>query len=323
MTGPADAVLLTGAGWVRAEQAGEDGSWFDPTEYLGPRGWRYLTPATRYVLAAAGLAMKDAGFDPAALPDDQVGVAIGTNFGAAPVVGRFDDVVAAESAAGISPAEAPAFSVNIPASQISMRHGLRAFNLTLTNPVVAGLEAVLTLRSAVRAGRARAGIAGATEERPGPGAAGVVGAPFPGEGAACLVLERAADARDRAAPPGPEVAGGCSVFVGHLGGEPERLAAAVDRAVAPLLEDAAGELPYAPPAGSFPLRDRVDEACRRVAERAGVTLAPVELPGATGQEFTVSAVLQLAGLAAGPGARLVLAVGPHGHLAGVRLRPAP
>jgi hypothetical protein len=54
-----------------------------------------------------------------------------------------------------------------------------------------------------------------------------------------------------------------------------------------------------------------------------VTLAPVELPGATGQEFTVSAVLQLAGLAAGPGAGLVLAVGPHGHLAGVRLRPAP
>ena len=120
-------VLLTGAGRVRAEEVGEGGSWFDPTEHLGPRGWRYLTPATRYVLAAAGLAMKDAGFDPAALPDNQVGVAIGTNFAAAPVVGRFDDVVAEETAAGISPAEAPAFSVNIPASQISMRHALRAF----------------------------------------------------------------------------------------------------------------------------------------------------------------------------------------------------
>ena len=185
-----------------------------------PARWRYLTPATRYVLAASGLAMKDAGFDPAALPDDQVGVAIGTNFAAAPVVGRFDDVVAEESAAGISPAEAPAFSVNIPASQISMRHALRAFNLSLTNPMVAGLEAVLTLRSALQRGRARAGIAGATEERPGPGAARVVGAPFAGEGAACVVLERADDARDRAAPPGPEVAGGFSIFVGHLADAP-------------------------------------------------------------------------------------------------------
>ena len=93
-------MLLTGSGRVRAEEAGEDGSWFDPAEHLGPRGWRYLTPATRYVLAAAALAMKDAGFDPAALADDEVGVAIGTNFAAAPVVGRFDDVVAEETAAG-------------------------------------------------------------------------------------------------------------------------------------------------------------------------------------------------------------------------------
>jgi 3-oxoacyl-[acyl-carrier-protein] synthase II len=319
---PGGAVLLTGSGWVRAEEAGEDGSWFDATEHLGPRGWRYLTPATRYVLAAAGLAMKDAGFDPAALPDDEVGVAIGTNFAAAPVVARFDDVVAAETAAGISPAEAPAFSVNIPASHISMRHQFRAFNLSLTNPMVAGLEAVLTLLAALQQGRARAGIAGATEERPVPGAARAVGAPFAGEGAACLVLERAADARDRAAPPGPEVAGGFSVFVGHLADDPDGLTEAVGKAVGPLLGETTGDLPYAPPAGSFPLRSRVDEAFRRAADRAGVTLAPVELPGHSGQEFTVSPVLQLAGLAAAHGAGLVLAAGPHGHLAGVRLRPA-
>lgn len=323
MTSPAAVVLLTGSGHVRAEAAGEDGSWFDPTEHLGPRGWRYLTPATRYVLAAAALAMKDAGFDPAALADDEVGVAIGTNFAAAPVVGRFDDVVAEETAAGISPAEAPAFSVNIPASQISMRHALRAFNLSLTNPMVAGLEAVLTLRSALLQGRARAGIAGATEERPDPSAARVVGAPFAGEGAACVVLEREADARDRAAPPGPAVADEDRAAAGHLAGAPDQLAAAVAKAVGPLLDGATGELPYAPPAGSFPLRDRVDEACRLAAERAGVTLAPLDLPGSTGQDFTVSAVLQLAGLAAGPGSGLVLAAGPHGHLAGVRLRPAP
>lgn len=321
MTGPAGPVLLTGQGAVRAEAAG-DGSWFDPTAYLGPRGWRYLTPATRYVLAAAQLAMKDAGFDPAALADDEVGVAIGTNFAAAPVVARFDDVVAAETAAGISPAEAPSFSVNIPASQISMRHGLRAFNLTLTNPAVAGLEAVLTLRSALLSGRARAGIAGATEERPDPGAARAVGAPYAGEGACCVVLERATDARERAAPPGPEVAGGFSVFVGHLADRPGELAAAVARLLAALLDGVTGALPYAPPAGSFRLRDRVDEAARDWAGRAGVDLVPLDLPGAGGQDFAVSPVLQLAGLAAGAAGGLVLSAGPHGHLAGVLLRPA-
>jgi 3-oxoacyl-(acyl-carrier-protein) synthase len=316
-----DRVVLTGHGMVRAEAA-DDETWFDAAQYLGPRGWRYLTPATRYVLAAADLAMADARFDPAGIDDDEVGVAIGTNFAAAPVVQRFDEVVAEETAAGISPAEAPAFSVNIPASQISMRHGLRAFNLSLTNPMVAGLEAVLTLRSALLRGRARAGIAGATEERPDAAAAKVVGAPFAGEGACCVLLERATDARERSAPAGPEVVGGFSVFVGHAIDSPEALADAVERQLAALLDGRTGPLPYAPPAGSFPLRDQVDEAFRRWAERAGVELAGVDLPGSTGQDFTVSPVLQLAGLAAEHGHGLVLAVGPHGHLAGVRLRSA-
>lgn len=323
MTPPADdRVVLTGHGAVRAEAAAADGTWFDAAQYLGPRGWRYLTPATRFVLAAADLALADARFDPAGVADEKVGVAIGTNFAAAPVVQRFDDVVAAETASGISPAEAPAFSVNIPASQISMRHGLRAFNLSLTNPMVAGLEAVLTLRSALLHGRARAGIAGATEERPDAAAAQVVGAPFAGEGACCVVLELAADARKRSAPAGPEVVGGFSVFVGQADESPEAFAAAVERQLAELLDGVTGPLPYAPPAGSFKLRDQVDEIFRRWAGPAGVELASVDLPGATGQDFTVSPVLQLAGLAAEHGHGLVLAVGPHGHLAGVLLRRA-
>lgn len=305
MTAP--AVVLTGSGFVHPEVGGPD-PWFDPVPHLGARGWRYLTPATRYVLAAAGLAMADAGFDPASLADEEVGVAIGTNFGAAPVVARFDRIVADEGAAGISPAEAPAFSVNIPASQISMRHGLRAFNLTLTNPVVAGLEAVLTMRTALLRGRALAGIAGAVEERPDDTAAHAVGAATAGEGSCCLVLERAGT--------GPEVAGGFSVFAGISADPAAVLGARLDA----LLAGTPGPLPYAPPAGSFARRDEVDDACRSWAKQAGVELVETELPGADGRDFTVSPLLQLAGLARGPGHGLVLTAGPHGHLAGILLR---
>jgi hypothetical protein len=118
------------------------------------------------------------------------------------------------------------------------------------------------------------------------------------------------------------VVGGFSVFVGRAVDDPEAFADAVQPQLAGLLDGVTGRLPYAPPAGSFPLRDRVDETFRRWAAQVGIEPAGVDLPGATGQDFTVSPVLQLAGLAAGPGHGLVLAAGPHGHLAGVRLRPA-
>lgn len=307
------SVVLSGSAALHADGAEP---WFDPATHLGPRGWRYLTPATRYVLAAAKLAMADARFDPATLPDEQVGVAIGTNFAAAPVVARFDEVVAATGADDISPAEAPSFSVNIPASQISMKHGLRAFNLTLTNPVVAGLEAVLTLRSALLRGRARAGIAGAVEERPDDTAAEALGAGTAGEGVCCLVLERDSDARDRDAPPGPEVLGGFSVFAGS--GPPGRvLGPRLDR----LLAGVTGDVPYAAPGGAFPLRDEVDAACREWAAGAGITLVDQALPGADGRDFTVSPLLRLTGLAAEPGWGLVVAASPHGHVSAVRLGP--
>ncbi|HEY0168568.1 MAG TPA: beta-ketoacyl synthase N-terminal-like domain-containing protein [Jatrophihabitans sp.] len=309
----AATVLLTGAGFVHPEPGGAE-PWFDPVPHLGARGWRYLTPATRYVLAAAGLAMSDAGFHPGSLADEDVGVAIGTNFAAAPVVARFDRIVADEGADAISPAEAPAFSVNIPASQISMRHGLRAFNLTLTNPMVAGLEAVLTMRSALLRGRARAGIAGAVEERPADTAAEAIGAGAAGEGACCVVLERADDAAPRT---GPEVAGGFSVFAAPGLDPVALLGARLDA----LLAGATGPLPYAPPAGSFRLRDQVDDACRSWAKQAGIELLEAELTGADGRDFTVSPLLQLAGLAAAPAGGLVLAASPHGHVAAVLLRP--
>lgn len=319
-----ERVVLTGCGLVCPETEGGDGdgAWFDPVRHLGARGWRYLTPATRYVLAAAQLAMTDARFDPGTMADDDVGVVIGTNFAAAPVVGRFDEVVATGGADDLSPAEAPNFSVNIPASQISMRHGLRAFNLSLTNPIVAGLEAVLTLRTALGWGRARAGIAGGTEDRPDGGAAQAVGAPSASEGACCVILERAADARERGAPAGPEVADGFSVFLGKAVDDPGLLADAVGSRLAMILDGVTGPVAYAPPAGSFLLRDQVVEACTRWAAGAGVELTRLDLLGAAGHHFTVSPLLQLVGLAAEHGPALVLATSPHGHIAGVHLRPA-
>jgi hypothetical protein len=279
------------------------GDWFDPVVRLGRRGWRYQTPATRYLLAAAGAALAEAGLDPALLPPDSTGVAVGTNFAAKPVVGRLDDMVRAEGAEWLSPAEAPNFSVNMAASHVSMKYAMRAFNLTLTDPVVAGLAAVLTLTTAIRRGRAVRGIAGATEERPDDPAAS--------EGACCLVLETADHAAARGASARAAIAGGFSRFL-PPGADPGVL----DRPLARLLSGGGGgPVPYAV-VGDHDLGKRIDDA---VATRAPAGLLRRRYPGGDGRYATASPLLAAVGLSTEYGQGLVLATSPHGHVAALRL----
>ena len=305
------SVAITGAGLVTpaassvdgllsAPPAGGDapGDWFDPVAHLGARGWKYLTPATRFLLAAAGRVLADARLDPGTVRDEAMGVVVGTNFAANPVVARLDAAVIAEGATWLSPAEAPNFSVNIPASEVGRRYGMRAFNITLTNPVVAGLESVLLLASAIRRGRARLGIAGATEERPDEAS---------GEGACCLTLEAADAAAARDAPVLARVVGGFSRFI-PPGQGPKVLAGALEA----LLRDAGEPLPCVLLGGD-------GELAGVARASAGVELAECRFLGADGRYATVSALLQAIGLLAVHRRGLVLAASPHGHLVAVRL----
>jgi len=333
------AVVLTGAGLVcpaatgTAEllaadpDAGPDpmhngaGGWFDPVPHLGARGWKYLSPATRYLLAAGVLAIADAALDPAALPAESMGVVVGTNLAANPVVERLDRTVIAEGAAMLSPAEAPNFSVNIPAGHVSMRHGMRAFNVSLTNPVVAGVESVLMLAASIRRGRAAVGIAGATEERPEDG--------WASEGACCFVVE-GADHADRRAAPGRAAPGRAAIVGGFCrfvpdGSGPAVWERAVGRPLRELLARATdgAALPYAGPGGCGGFGRRVDDHCRDVSAAAGVDLEARRYLGDDGRYLTASPLLQLAGLLAEHGRGLVVATAPHGHVAALLIDPVP
>jgi hypothetical protein len=311
--------------------SGQCGAWFDTENYLGTHGWKYLTPATRYLLAATGLALADAGVDPGLQAPETMGVVIGTNFAAHTVVARMDRVVIDRGAAELSPAEAPNFSVNIPASQVSMRWSMRAFNLSLTNPLVAGVESLLTLASAVRRGRARLGIAGAVEQHPGNDVH-----PAASEGACCFTAELLPDVRRRGGAARAEVAGGFSRFL------PAGLADRYSGLGQPfdVLADAtrSGSLPYVSvsgrstsgqstsgqsTSGQSTSGQELDAFCAGRFARVGIGLVRHEYLGINGEHFTVSAMLQVAGLIAEHGGGLVVATSPHGHVAAVLLRPVP
>jgi 3-oxoacyl-[acyl-carrier-protein] synthase II len=317
---PADLLAGVPAGADEPEER-----WFDAAGHLGPRGFRYLTPATRYLLAAARLALADAGAGADGYEAAERGVVVGTNFAAAPVLRRMDEVVRTEGAAALSPAESPSFSVNIPASHVSMRHSMRAFNLSLTNPVVAGLESLVLLQHCIRRGRAAMGLAAATEDRATPGAAeSAAGAP--GRAGACaLVLEREPRARRRGARVRAEVAGGFSRFVapgdGAAGRARAEALAALGRRAADLVRR--GEVVhYSPPTPALRLGRLVDQAVRESLDGLGVALVEHRYPGSAGELFTVSPLLQAAASVTEHGAGLVVAVSPHGHVAAACLRSA-
>lgn len=204
---------------VRAARPPVSEGWFDHRERLGRRGYKYLPSATQYFLAATKQAIADTGHpldgadgaDDADCADDadatggtgyvegagaaggarlaaeeRRGAAVGTNSAAAALHDEMDRTVLAEGADALSPATAPYFSINLFGSRPATEHALKGFNLTLTSPRTAGLEALESGARSVRLGRASWLLAGATEEAlPGTQA----GADLSERGAVALVLE--------------------------------------------------------------------------------------------------------------------------------------
>ncbi|MET8012189.1 beta-ketoacyl synthase N-terminal-like domain-containing protein [Streptomyces sp. NPDC005271] len=151
-------LVVTGVGAVSA-----DG--FDFRTALGRRGYKYLPAAAQYFLAAAKRALAAAGPDALeAVGPEQRAAAVGTNSAAVALHHAMDRTVTGTGAGDLSPVTAPYFSINLFGSRLAIEHDLKGFNLTLTSPRIAGLEALRTGQRAVAAGRARRLLAGATEE---------------------------------------------------------------------------------------------------------------------------------------------------------------
>jgi hypothetical protein len=167
--------------------------WFDPQPYLGKHGHKYLLHASRILWAATKVALADAAVAQGTQAQE-MGVCIGTNFAVHATLRDFDETIRSVGSGGLQPMLAPNFSVNLPASVLSLKEGYQALNLTLTNPRVAGLESLIAAAGVIADGRAHQVIAGACED------GALLGGGDGVEAAACaLVLERASDLAGRGA----------------------------------------------------------------------------------------------------------------------------
>lgn len=291
----AGVCAITGLGAVRDE--------FDPAVHLGRKGWRFLPRATQAGLVAAKLALEGAASTDVVA--ERVGVAVGTNFAISEISDEIDRALLRGGLAEISPMGCPNFSINLPASQVSMNHRLRAFNITLLSLLTAGPEAILLGARALRAGRADAVLVGAIEGRAEAGAEAVCGPPALDSGAAGLLhLERLDRALERGVQVLATLHGGLNRL---LPVEPGRRATSATTALRQLTGGAPGATQLFLPAGGD---DAVETAARQFhGDREGFAV----VRGAA--QASATSLLWLAdALARVPAAGLVLAVlGPQGH----------
>jgi 3-oxoacyl-[acyl-carrier-protein] synthase II len=135
--------------------------WFDANAHLGPRGHKYWSYATRYWLAACAPLARRPEADAA---PSRFGIAVGTNFGAHRTLGELHAEAKAQGSSALSPMSAPNFCINLVASYAGIRHGAKRFNVTLTTPAVAGLDALALAARELRHGRCDVAFAGSAEE---------------------------------------------------------------------------------------------------------------------------------------------------------------
>jgi 3-oxoacyl-[acyl-carrier-protein] synthase II len=234
---------------------------FSPAAYLGERNLRPLDRPSCLLTCAAGLALTDSGWTPARVGEEEVGLVVGTVFSGVRTIGEFDRHAQREGPCYASPMDFANTVLNAPAGQAAIWHNLRGVNATVAAGAASGLQALAHAADLIRAGRARAVLAGGVEEisfesfyglaragRLAPAAENGPPVPLPfdvrrrgfvlGEGAALLMLEDAEAAAARGATVRAEVKGHASRFDPSRGARQEKATAAIAAAVRLALRDA-------------------------------------------------------------------------------------
>ena len=133
---------------------------FKPKDFIAPMKLRRMNMLSRYAVAAARMAVDDAGVQ---LGVD-TGVAVGTCFG--PVQTSVDYMQEyVEKGASLAPPQLFAESVaNAPGSHIAIEHDLRGFNLTVTQRESSAHSAAMYAASQIVKGIVPAAMIGGVEE---------------------------------------------------------------------------------------------------------------------------------------------------------------
>ena len=204
---------------------------FDPRQFIDRREARRMARFSQLAVAAAGLAIEDAGLDLSREDPERMGVVMGNGNGGFPTTEENARILFERGGMRVSPFFIPMILPNMAAANVSRLYGLKGYTSTVITACAAGNQAIGDAVEAVRRGAAEVVLGGGCEagiSHLGLGGFNVIKAltrqndpperasrPFearrdgfvPSEGAAILVLERLEHAIDRGARILAEVVG--------------------------------------------------------------------------------------------------------------------
>lgn len=127
---------------------------FRPASVVPGLKTRRLDRLSVWALVASSLALKDAGIDLSQLDRSRVAVVFATAFGCVELTEAFYLSAAANGWGGTDPVTFPETLASAPTSHVSMFHGLRGPNITVSNKHFAGESAMIQAASLLRRGQA-------------------------------------------------------------------------------------------------------------------------------------------------------------------------
>ena len=235
---------------------------FDPVKYMDPREARRMARFSQQAVAAAALAIEDAGLDLSKEDPERLGVVMGNGNGGFPTTEDNARILVAKGGMRMSPFFVPMILPNMAAANVSRLFGLKGYTSTILTACAAGTQGIGEAAEVVRRGAADVVLGGGCEagiSQLGLGGFNVMKAlsrqndepekasrPFdarrdgfiPSEGSALLVIESLEHALDRGANILVEVLGqGVSSDAFHAV-QPEEDGSGAARAIRWALEDA-------------------------------------------------------------------------------------
>lgn len=293
---------------------------FDADSLLGRRtAWR-LDRCSQLALAAAREAVADSGLDPGAWDGTRVGVVIGSGIGGASTWERQYRRLIDFGVTAVSPLLIPMLAVNMTAGYLGIEFGATGPNLVTATACASGATAIGVARELLRSARCDIVITGGAEACVIPSIVcgfanmGALSSrradpelssrPFdtardgfvPAEGAAVLVLERAADATSRGARVHAFISGYGASADAYRATTPDPQGTGAERALSEALADAglpASAVGHVNAHGtSTPLGDLAEARMLRRVLGTGVSVTSVK--GVTGHALGAAGAIEAA-----------------------------
>lgn len=155
---------------VPAEYGGSGGErWgkalgFKAAEFIPPLKARKLDRCSQFAVAAAALAIKDAGIDATTISPERIGITLGCGFGGVANSAEFLTGYYTHGVEGLSPMLFPNTVSNAPASNVSIEHGLKGPNVTQVQRFCSAESAFMMACRFISEGRADIMLTGGADD---------------------------------------------------------------------------------------------------------------------------------------------------------------